>query len=166
MFVATMNPSPCGYYNDPEIPCKSSYHEVKRYQAKVSGPLLDRIDMLLEIPREKIDKILDDSQEEDSESLRNKVQQAWSMQQKRYQGTPLLANADLSAKHIKEYIPLAEQEKNFIKNATKKRNLSTRVVHRMMKLARTIADMEGKEHVKVMHLAEALQYRNKNMFIE
>ncbi len=166
MFVGTMNPSPCWYYNDPEIPCKSSYAEVKRYQSKVSGPLLDRIDVVIEVPREKLDKILHEQQEETSEQIRQKVLKARHVQQKRYKGTSLVTNAHLSAQNIQHYIPLDDVTKSFLTKAAKKMKLSARVVHRTLKLARTIADIEQQEQVVVTHIAEALQYRNKTMFIE
>lgn len=166
MFVATMNPSPCGYYNDPEIPCKCSYNEIKRYQAKISGPLLDRIDMILEIPREKIENILDIWPGESSEVLRTKVMNARRRQQERFAESGIVANAHMSSKHIDQYIILDEQAKNFIKQAANSLNLSPRVIHRSLKLARTIADMDDSDGVSTKHIAEALQYRNKHMFIE
>lgn len=166
MFVATMNPSPCGYYNDPEVPCKCSYNEIKRYQAKVSGPLLDRIDMILEIPREKIDKILDAWPGESSETLRERVMNARRKQQERFAGTSIVANAHMSSKHIDQYIVLDDQAKNFVKQAASSLSLSPRVIHRTLKLARTIADMDDSDAVLTKHIAEALQYRNKTMFVE
>lgn len=166
MFVATMNPSPCGYYNDPEIPCKCSYNEIKRYQSKVSGPLLDRIDMILEIPREKIENILDIWPGESSEVLRLRVMNARRRQQERFINTELVANAHMSSKHIDQYIILNEGAKDFIKQAATSLNLSPRVIHRTLKLALTIADMENNDKVEIKHIAEALQYRNKNMFME
>ena len=166
MFVATMNPSPCGYYNDPEIPCKCSYNEIKRYQNKISWPLLDRIDMILEIPREKIDNILDVWPGESSEILREKVMKARRRQEARFVHTDLVANSHMSSKHIDEYIVLTDSAKAFVKQAASSLKLSPRVIHRSLKLARTIADMEDVDMIDTKHLAEALQYRNKNMFIE
>lgn len=166
MFVATMNPSPCGYYKDPEIECKSSLSEIKRYQSKISGPLMDRIDMILEVPREKIDTLLDHTKSDSSEVVREKVIAAWRLQQKRFAGTDIMSNADISSKYIDQFIPLDEQTKAFVSQAAQKMHLSWRVVHRMMKLARTIADYEWVEHVWVAHIAEAMQYRSKTMFVE
>lgn len=163
MFVATMNPSPCGYYNDPEIPCKCSYNEIRRYQGKISGPLLDRIDMILEIPREKIENILDIWPGESSETLRTKVMNARRRQQQRFANTELVANAHMSSKYIDQYIILDNTAKEFIKQAANSLNLSPRVIHRSLKLARTIADMEDTDHVMTKHIAEALQYRNKKV---
>lgn len=95
MFIATMNPSPCGYYKDPEIECKSSLNDIKRYQSKISGPLMDRIDMILEIPREKIDMLLDTEKSESSAVVREKVINAWRKQQERFAGTAIVSNADI-----------------------------------------------------------------------
>lgn len=166
MFVATMNPSPCGYYKDPEIDCKSSLSEIKRYQSKISGPLMDRIDMILEIPREKIDTLLDTHQAETSEQVRERVTNAWRMQQARFDGTTINCNADISSKYIDQFIPLDKDSKEFLSQAANKMHLSGRVIHRTMKLARTIADYEGVSDVNISHLAEAMQYRSKTMFIE
>lgn len=166
MFVATMNPSPCGYYNDPEVPCKCSYHEIKRYQNKVSWPLLDRIDMILEIPRENLDKLLDSDLGESSATLRDKVLRARNRQKIRFEGTGLVANAHMKNKHIEEYIILDEPSKQFIKQVAGTMKLSPRVIHRTLKLARTIADLDDQDQVLTKHIAEALQYRNKTMFLE
>jgi magnesium chelatase family protein len=95
MFIATMNPSPCGYYKDPEIDCKSSLAEIKRYQSKISGPLMDRIDMILEIPREKINTLLDHAKSDSSATIRDKVINAWRKQQERFAGTDIMSNADI-----------------------------------------------------------------------
>lgn len=166
MFVATMNPSPCGYYNDPEIPCKCSYNEIKRYQNKISWPLLDRIDMILEIPREKIENILDIWPGESSESLLERVLNARRRQQVRFAKTDIVVNANMTSKDIDQYIILDESAKQFLKQAATSLQLSPRVIHRSLKLARTIADMDDVDTIATKHIAEALQYRNKNMFIE
>lgn len=166
MFIATMNPSPCGYYKDPEIACKSSLSEIKKYQSKVSGPLMDRIDMILEIPREKMDSILDTVKTDSSEQIAEKVIQAWRIQQERFAGTTITTNAHISAKYIDQFIVLDSQAKDFLSQAAQRLSLSARVVHRTMKLARTIADIAGVADVKVEHLAEAMQYRSKTMFVE
>ncbi len=166
MFVWTMNPCKCWFYKDPEKSCHCSFNDIKRYQSTLSGPLLDRIDIILEIPRENIDTILEKKKWENSESLRNKVMKAREMQQKRYKWTKVVTNAHLDSKWISKYIKLWEKEEKFLKNAVEKLWLSPRVLHRLMKLARTIADMEGAKNVEISHLAESLQYRQKTMFIE
>jgi len=166
MFVGAMNPCKCGYYKDPEKSCTCSLLDIKRYQSKISGPLLDRIDMLLEIPREHIDKILANIAEESSSTIRDKVINAWKIQQKRFIGMAITSNSQITSKHIDELIPLTDDCKNFLSEASRKLTLSTRVVHRTIKLARTIADIQWEEYVTINHLAEAMQYRSKTMFVE
>ncbi|MFA7298502.1 MAG: YifB family Mg chelatase-like AAA ATPase [Candidatus Absconditabacterales bacterium] len=166
MFVGAMNPCKCGYYKDSEKACSCSLMDIKRYQSKISGPLLDRIDMILEIPREDIDKILNNIAEENSSTIRDKVINAWKIQQQRFLGLTITSNAQITSKHIDELIPLDQDCKDFLATASRKLILSTRVVHRTIKLARTIADIQGQDFVTINHLAEALQYRSKTMFVE
>ncbi|MCX6823526.1 MAG: YifB family Mg chelatase-like AAA ATPase [candidate division SR1 bacterium] len=166
MFVGAMNPCKCGYYKDSEKSCSCSLMDIKRYQSKISGPLLDRIDMILEIPREDIDKILNNIGEESSLTIRDKVINARKIQQQRFLGLSITSNSQITSKHIDELIPLDDACKNFLSEASRKLTLSTRVVHRTIKLARTIADIQGQDFVTINHLAEALQYRSKTMFVE
>ncbi|HPK27915.1 MAG TPA: YifB family Mg chelatase-like AAA ATPase [Candidatus Absconditabacterales bacterium] len=166
MFVASMNPCKCGYYKDPERACTCSINEVKNYQNKISGPLMDRIDMILEIPRENIDKLLDNVKSESSQSIREKIIKARQIQKKRFAGTNIVSNSDMSSNDIEKYIPLSDEIKEFLTTASERLVLSPRVVHRIIKLARTIADMEGVESLEIKHLAEAMQYRSKSMFVE
>lgn len=166
MFIASMNPCKCGYYKDREKQCSCSYIDIKRYQSKISWPLLDRIDIILEIPRENIDKLLEKIKWESSASLKEKVMKTRLIQQKRFEWLPIVSNSEISSRNIDEFIPLDSQSKEFISQAAKKLNLSPRVIHRIMKLARTIADMEWVENVWVSHLAEAIQYRSKTMFVD
>ena len=166
MFVASMNPCKCGYYNDSERACTCSTHDIRKYQSKISGPLMDRIDMILEIPRENIDRLLDTIKWESSESIKQKVIRAWETQKKRFVGTNITSNSDMSSKDIDKYINLSKEAKDFLSNASEKLVLSPRVVHRIIKLGRTIADMDGSEALDVKYLAEAMQYRSKTMFIE
>ncbi len=166
MFVSAMNPCKCWYYKDPEKPCTCWIFDIKKYQSKISWPLLDRIDMILEISRENIDKILDNIKWESSESIREKVMKAWTIQQKRFAWTNIFSNSQITSSHIDEFIPLDKQCKDFLADASRKLTLSTRVVHRTIKLARTIADIQWEEQVTINHLAEAMQYRSKTMFVE
>lgn len=166
MFVASMNPCKCWYYQDPEVACKCSLGEIQRYQSKISGPLMDRIDMILEIPRQNIDKILSKTKIESSESLRKKVITARKIQQERFADTHIFSNAHMTAKHIDQYITLTSEVKDLLSTAATKLTLSARLIHRIIKLARTIADMEWKEYIWTNHIAEALQYRSKNMFVQ
>lgn len=166
MFVASMNPCKCGYFKDSTKNCICSSMDVKKYQSKISGPLLDRIDIILEIARENIDTILVDNKWENSESLRQKVLNARKLQQERFSGLSIQANAHMTAKEIQEIITLWSAEKDFLSQAANSLNLSWRVVHRTIKLARTIADMNWENDVWVKHLAEAIQYRSKTMFVD
>jgi len=164
MFVAAMNPCPCGYYKDPEKPCKCSLNQIKRYQSKISWPLLDRFDMILEIPREKIDKILDKTKWESSKKIREKVIKAWEIQQKRFNQETITTNSQMTSRHIDKYVYMQPEAENFLKMAVKNLWLSPRVIHRIIKLARTIADFDWIDKIWQQHIAEALQYRNKSFF--
>ena len=128
--------------------------------------MLDRIDIILEVPREKIDTILEEKTGENSDTLRKKVISARNFQQQRFKGLPIHANAHMTAKEIQELIHLDSQCKDFLSQAANALNLSGRVVHRTIKLARTIADMNACEEITVAHLSEAIQYRSKTMFID
>jgi len=166
MFVAAMNPCKCWFYKDPEKNCSCGIHDIRKYQSKISWPLLDRIDMILEIPRENIDKILDNFQWESSESIRSKVINAWKIQQARFRSLNIFSNSQITSKHIDSLIPLDSASKDFLSQASQKLILSPRIIHRTIKLARTIADMNWETDVAVKHLAEAMQYRSKTMFVE
>lgn len=166
MLVGAMNPCKCGFYKDSQKDCICSYNDIKRYQSKISGPLLDRFDMILEIPREDVDTILNKKTTESSWAIREKIQESRAMQQKRYHDTPYVTNAQLWAKAISQFIPLDKESEDFLKTAVKSLHLSPRVIHRTIKLARTIADVEWVEDIQTSHIAEALQYRAKTMFVE
>ena len=166
MFIASMNPCKCWYYKDKHKQCTCSLMDIKRYQSKISWPLLDRIDVILEVPRENIDTILDTQNGENSATIREKVIHAREIQQQRFQWTWLSANAHMWAKDIQNLIPLSSECKDFLSQASDKLNLSWRVVHRTIKLARTIADMQDKSDISVQNLAEAIQYRSRTMFVD
>lgn len=166
MFVASMNPCKCWYYQDKEKPCICSINEIKKYQSKISWPLMDRIDLILEIPRENIDNLLDKVQWESSVEIQKRVINAWKIQQERFKWTNISSNADMNSKDLDVYVELNKEAKDFLSQVSHKFVLSPRIVHRLIKLSRTIADMNQEENVLVKHLAEAIQYRNKKMFIE
>ena len=166
MFVASMNPCKCGFYKDPDKACSCSLTEIKRYQSKISGPLLDRVDMILEIPRENISTLLEKSASLSSAELFEGVKKAWKIQQDRFKWGDIQVNAYMRAKDIDQFITLDSASKDFLAKATEKFSLSGRVVHRLLKLARTIADMEERENIVVGDIMEALHYRSKTMFIE
>ena len=166
MFIASMNPCKCGYYKDPEKACNCSLADIKRYQSRISWPLLDRIDMILEIPREKVDTLLTKSLNQSSAELRKQVLQAWEIQRARFWKSWIQTNAMMTAKDIEQFITLDSESKDFIKQAAEKFTLSGRVIYRLLKLGRTIADMEASSDLKLAHLMEAIHYRSKTMFVE
>ena len=165
MFIASMNPCKCGYYKDPEKPCTCNINDIKRYQSKISGPLMDRIDIILDIPRENIDNLLCNTKWESSEVIRSKVIKAWEIQKDRFKGTNISSNADMWSKDIDKYISLSPEAKDLLSIAAHKLTLSPRLIHRVIKLWRTIADMEWDTDLQVKYLAEAMQYRDKTMLV-
>ena len=164
MFVAAMNPCKCGFFKDRKKQCICSLHEVKRYQSKISGPLLDRFDMILEVPRVDIDTILSNDHDESSADIQEQVMKARYAQKKRYEWQPFVSNAHISPKMITKFITLEEPAELFLKDVVKRLSLSPRVSHRAIKLAMTIADLAWDARVHKTHIAEALQYREKTMF--
>ena len=168
MFVAAMNPCKCGYFGDREKVCRCSMNEIKRYQSKISWPLLDRFDLLLEVHRESVDTLLGWGDEDlSTETIKQKVAQAWEMQRIRYADEAFNRNSQLTPQAIKKYIKLTPDAENFLKQAAQKLVLSPRVIHRLLRVARTLADFEGKEwEIQLSFIAEVLQYRSKEMFVE
>lgn len=165
MFVAAMNPCKCWYYKDPQKHCRCSLTEIKRYQGKISWPLLDRFDMILEVPREDIDSIMDKTKQQSSADLAAQVHTAWQMQVRRFAATDIFSNSSMWPKHIDKYINLSTETESSLKKAVKSLSLSPRVVHRILKLARTIADLQSQDDIAWAHVAQALQYRSKTMFV-
>ncbi len=161
MFVAAMNPCVCGFYKDVQKPCCCSLNEIKRYQSKISWPMLDRCDIILSVPREDIDTIMDDDLVESSEQVRAHVIASREKQKTRYKNEWVFSNAHIPAKMIWTYIQLEDQAEIFIKEVSRRLALSPRVTHRTIKVARTIADIEWVEKVNRSHVAEAFQYRDK-----
>lgn len=165
MFVAAMNPCPCGFYKDPHKQCSCSLSTIKRYQSKVSGPLLDRFDMIIEVPRETVDTILDSVDIDGSDTFRPAIESAMNAQQTRYTSARYTTNSELDPAWIESHIHLTDECQNFLKSAIEKLDLSPRVMHRLMKVSRTIADVDGVPEIAISHIAEALQYRSKGMFL-
>jgi magnesium chelatase family protein len=159
MLIAAQNPCMCGYYGDPEIACTCNAAAVARYQKRVSGPLLDRFDIHAEVPRVKYEKLSSERLGEPSHIIRNRVCAARERQQRRFQGTHLLTNADMGAAEIRTCCVLDASCQSLMKAAVRQLNLSARGYHRVLKLARTIADLAGEENIGPAHLAEAIQYR-------
>jgi magnesium chelatase family protein len=161
MLVASMNPSPSGFFNDPDAPQTSSPHEMQRYMNKISGPLLDRIDIHIEVTPVPFEKLSDDRKAESSVEIRKRVTNAREIQSARFESMPAIHyNAQMSTKHIREFCALDEPSKELLKNAMERLNLSARAYDRILKVARTIADLEAAEKVVSHHIAEAIQYRS------
>ena len=161
--VAAMNPCPCGYYGDAQKPCTCAASTVTKYQKRISGPLLDRIDIHIEVPRVDYNKLSSDRLGESSADIRARVQAARQRQLDRFRGTDIICNADMRIAEVRKFCKLDESGDSLIRAAMSQLNLSARAYHRILKLARTIADLAGSESIQTTHLAEALQYRPKGM---
>jgi magnesium chelatase family protein len=159
MLIAAMNPCPCGYFGDPVKECTCSLSMVSRYQKRISGPLLDRIDIHIEVPRVEYEKLADDRLGEKSENIRARVEKAREVQRQRFADTPLICNADMGPAEVREYCAVDEAGRSLLKAAMQQLAMSARAFHRVLKLARTIADLAGSERIETAHLAEAIQYR-------
>lgn len=161
ILVAAMNPCPCGFSNHPTKTCICPPSQVNRYQRRISGPLLDRIDIHIEVPQIKFDKLTSEKTSEDSESIRKRVGVARGIQAKRFTEQINKTNSEMNILQIKEHCQVDKPSTDLLKNAVDKMNLSARGYHRVLKLARTIADLAEKEKIEYNHIAEALQYRPK-----
>ncbi|MFP3853640.1 MAG: YifB family Mg chelatase-like AAA ATPase, partial [Anaerolineales bacterium] len=159
MLVAAMNPCPCGYFGDSRHECSCSPSAVTRYQKRISGPLLDRIDIHVEVPRVEFEKLSSDRAGEPSENVRQRVENARAKQIERFADTPVAANAEMSPGEVRQHCPLDEESRALVKQAMAQLDLSARAYHRVLKLALTIADLAGEAAIETPHLAEALQYR-------
>ena len=160
MLVAAMNPCPCGYYGHPTRKCTCSPMAVSRYLAKVSGPLLDRIDIHVEVMPVEFDDLSSTRKAEPSEVIRARVNAARKIQNERYAGTGITCNAMLTPAMLQKYCVLTDGAKLLLKNAFEKMGLSARAYDRILKVARTIADLDESENIDAKHIAEALQYRS------
>jgi magnesium chelatase family protein len=167
-------PCPCGYYGDSLKPCTCAHALVTKYQKRISGPLLDRIDIHIEVPRVDYEKLSGDRVGESSECIRARVQAARNIQQARFMNpdsrssnngssTDIVCNADMRVGEIRQFCKLQDDGQSLMRAAMTQLNLSARAYHRILKLARTIADLSGSEEIQSVHLAEALQYRPKLM---
>ena len=166
MFVASMNPCPCGNYGDEEKECKCTEKEIHRYLNKISGPLLDRIDIQVEVKRPKIENISSKSKVETSEEVRVRVDKARQIQLERYKKYGIYSNSELNSNMISEFCQIDEEGEKLLKSAFQKLKLSMRAYQRILKVARTIADLEESQKIKIQHLAEAIQYRSLDKFIK
>ena len=159
MLVSAMNPCPCGYYGDPKRTCTCTPSMVTRYQKRVSGPLLDRIDMFVEVPRVEYEKLVEAPTAEGSEAVHHRVEAARKLQTRRFDGEEMACNAEMGPQEVWRHCVLEDPAKGLLQSAMARLSLSARGFHRVLKLARTIADLAGYDGIGVVHLAEALQYR-------
>ena len=162
MLIAAMNPCPCGYYGDPVQECTCSLATVNRYQKRISGPLLDRIDIHVEVPRVDYDKLTTDRLGEPSQAIRERVEQAREYQRRRFEGRDLSCNAEMGPDMVRQVCRLDEAGRALVRAAMQQLQMSARAFHRILKLARTIADLAGSERIETPHLAEAIQYRPRH----
>jgi magnesium chelatase family protein len=161
MLVASMNPCPCGFYNHPEKECVCAPGVVQKYLSKISGPLLDRIDIHIEVTPVAFDELSSYRKSEPSANVRERVIKARGIQEERYRAIPgMHNNAQMSSRMIHVYCAIDQSGQLLLKNAMQKLNLSARAYDRILKVSRTIADLSGSVPIKIEHLAEAIQYRS------
>jgi magnesium chelatase family protein len=159
MLVAAMNPCPCGYFGDNERNCTCTMGTITRYQKRISGPLLDRIDIHIEVPKVDFEKLTGTRTGEESSIIQRRVEEARENQLIRFQSSSQVCNADMGPGEVRQYCDPGPEGLNLLRQAMKKLNLTARGYHRVLKLSRTIADLAGEENIQPAHLAEALQYR-------
>lgn len=166
ILVAASNPCPCGYLGDEKKQCRCLPGQIIRYQKRLSGPILDRIDLHVEVPAVKVEKLTGEGiVAEQSQSIRKRVQAARDLQRKRFSKTKLTCNAEMQTREVKEFCSLSSECLNLLRQAVVQMNLSARGYYRVIKVARTIADLVQEERISLTHIAEALQYRPKEQVI-
>lgn len=160
MLIASMNPCPCGYYGSKDKECSCSETAIEKYINKISGPLLDRIDIHIEVPEVKYENLENTSPSESSAEIKKRVNNAREIQRKRYLNHNIFSNSELSPNLLDEYCKLDTQSKELMKKAFDKLGLSARAYGKILKVARTIADLDSFENIQKIHIAEAIQYRS------
>ena len=150
---------PCGYYTDPRKECKCTPNQIQKYISRISGPLLDRIDIHIEVPPVK-DIVSKEANAEPSRSVRDRVNKSRKIQQERFRNENFFCNADMQNKHIKKYCKIGDEAKNLLQLAMSELGMSARAYHRILKVARTIADLADSENIQTEHISEAIQYRS------
>jgi magnesium chelatase family protein len=161
MLVGAMNPCPCGFFMDSARPCKCTFSTIQRYLRRVSGPLLDRLDIHIEVPRLRHDELLSQADgEESSAAIRGRVEKAHQIQAARFANTGIFSNAHMTPKQLRQFCPLSEGVQKFLRGAIESLGLSARAFDRVIKLSRTIADLAGEDNITVSQVAEAIQYRS------
>ncbi|MGA3094798.1 MAG: YifB family Mg chelatase-like AAA ATPase [Dehalococcoidales bacterium] len=159
MLIGAMNPCPCGYYGDSLRPCTCAPGLVSRYQKRISGPFLDRMDIFVEVPHIDYDKLSDNRLGESSSKVQQRVTAARDIQLKRFAGSKLVCNAEMTPAEVRAFCATDDSAQSLLKAAMNQMHLSARAFHRILKLARTVADLEQSEEIRAQHIAEAIQYR-------
>ena len=160
MLVAAMNPCPCGFYTDPNRECTCTMPQILRYRSKISGPLMDRIDIHIEVPAVRYRDLTGETSAEDSEAIKSRVNRGREIQRGRFEGKRIYCNAQMTSRHLKKYCQLGDDSKALLEQAIDKLGLSARAYTRILKIGRTIADLEGMDSIAVHHISEAIQYRS------
>ena len=160
MLVAAMNPCPCGFFSDPTRDCKCSPNQIQNYVSRISGPLLDRIDIQVEVPAVKYAELANETTGEPSVHVQERVEKARQAQQQRFADTAIHANANMESKQIREYCKIDSQAQELLRVAINQLGLSARAYDRILKVARTIADLDENPHIEAVHVSEAIQYRS------
>ncbi|MEI6915012.1 MAG: ATP-binding protein, partial [Armatimonadota bacterium] len=160
MLVGSMNPCPCGFFNDTAVSCTCTPRQIRQYLQRISGPLLDRLDIHIEVPRLKHDELMHKPEGEPSSAIRDRVKRARLIQNERYKGTGFFTNAQMQTRQIKDFCQVSESVRNILRAAISQLNLSARAYDRILKLSRTIADLADSTEITAAHVAESIQYRN------
>ena len=161
MFVASMNPCPCGFYGASDKECNCSEQAINKYMGRISGPLLDRIDIQIEVTPVKYEKLqVENNEIETSEEIKARVNSARKIQLERYKDDKIYSNSQLTPKLVEKYCKLDKECKEILEKSFNKLGLSARAYAKILKVARTIADIDGKKDIEISHLAEAIQYRS------
>ena len=160
MLVAAMNPCPCGFYSDPHRECTCTLPQIQRYKGKISGPLLDRIDIHVDVPPVRFQDMSTEKQAEPSRQIKARVKKARAIQQERFKGKKIFCNALMVARHIRKFCQVDRSSHQLLKHAMEKLGFSARAYTRILKVSRTIADLEGAERIQPHHISEAIQYRS------
>ena len=163
MLVAAMNPCPCGYSGDPEHACSCSPSSISRYRRRISGPLLDRFDIFVDVPRVEYEKLVTPPSSENSETVRRRISRSIDIQRKRFAKTGLNSNSDMGPVEVWDHCAVEDSAQSLLQMAMKQLTLSARGLHRVLKVARTIADLAGSPDILTPHVAEALQYRPRQL---
>lgn len=160
MLVAAMNPCPCGHYGNPQNPCRCHMFQVQKYRSKISGPLLDRIDIHLDVPAINFSELSNNLPSETSAQIKERVSKTRAIQLERFKGLETTSNAQMTHKQVRKFCALGKAENDLLKSAMTELHFSARAYDKILKISRTLADLAGKEAIRAEHLAEAIQYRS------